>query len=89
MFKILVGAAAFMGLAFAASNADARGGGPTPPRTSPYAILEPQTVAAEVRPIAPQALNEGRAAFEYRTVHCRPADRSCARRMRRLRATPW
>ncbi len=92
MLKFLLGAAAYIaGAALTAalivSDAHAIGGGPTPPWASPYAILEPQTVTPQI--VAPQAAEEGRAAFEQRNAHCAPGDRACLRRLERERATPW
>jgi hypothetical protein len=86
MRKILFGAGVFLSLALAASAANAIGGGPPAPWASPYAILEPQTVAPEI--IAPQAAEEGRAAFEKPRLHCAPDDRTCLRHMQHQR-TPW
>jgi hypothetical protein len=86
MRKILLGAGAFLSFALAASAAHAIGGGPTQPWASPYAILEPQTLAPET--VAPQAAEEGRAAFEDRRRHCAPGDQTCLRHMQRERA-PW
>jgi len=61
MPKILLAAGALLASAVAASSAYAIGGGPTPPWASPYAILEPQTVAPEAA--APFATIEGRSAY--------------------------
>jgi hypothetical protein len=52
---ILLGTTA-VALALGAANAYAMGGGPLSPEASPYAILEPQTVA-------PSMMSEGRAAL--------------------------
>jgi hypothetical protein len=88
MRKILFGAGAFLSFALAASAANAIGGGPTPASASPYAILEPQTVAPVTQTIAPQAAEEGRAVFEGRRAHCPRGDRTCQRHTERKRA-PW
>jgi hypothetical protein len=69
MRKIMLGVGVCSALAFAVSEATAIGGGPTPTWASPYAILVPQTVA-------PQAAEQGRAAFENRNAHCR-GDKAC------------
>ena len=52
---LLLGTTAIV-LTFGALNADAQGGGNLSPEAAPYAILEPQTVAAAT-------MTEGRAAF--------------------------
>ena len=88
MRKILLGAGAFLSFALAASAANAIGGGPTPPSASPYAILEPQTVAPVTQTVVPQAAEEGRAAFEGRRSACPRGDRACLQRLERERA-PW
>jgi hypothetical protein len=77
--KMIFAAGACLAVVLGASNAFAIGGGPTPPWSSPYAILEPQTVMPEI--VAPQAVMEGRSAFEQKRVHCR-GDRDCERRMK-------
>jgi len=43
----MLSTAAFIGIAFAAANADARG--PISPRSPPYAISEPQIVTPNVQ----------------------------------------
>ena len=86
MRKILPGAGAFLSFALAASAANAIGGGPTAPSASPYAILEPQTVAPVTQTVAPQAAEEGRAAFEGRRAHCPRGDGACLRQHERA---PW
>jgi hypothetical protein len=48
MSKILLGAAVIAATALAGSSAYAMGGGNSSPWASPYAILEPQTVAPYV-----------------------------------------
>jgi hypothetical protein len=88
MRKILLGAAAFVSFALAASAANAIGGGPPAPWASPYAILEPQTVAPVTETVAPQAAEEGRAAFENRRTHCPPGDKACLRHIER-EPGPW
>jgi hypothetical protein len=75
--KMIFAGAACLAVALGASSAFAIGGGPTPIWASPYAILEPQTVMPEI--VAPQAVIEGRSAFERKPVHCR-SDRDCERR---------
>jgi hypothetical protein len=88
MRKILLSAGAFLSFALAVSAANAMGGGATPPSASPYAILEPQTVAPVTQTVAPQAAEEGRAAFEGRRAQCPRGDTACRRHIERERA-PW
>jgi hypothetical protein len=84
MRRMLLLAGIGLVIAFAASGANAIGGGGwTPPWASPYAILEPQTVTPEI--VAPQAAEEGRAAFESRDARCKPHDKACLRRMERAK----
>jgi hypothetical protein len=62
MHKIILCGATAVVLILANASAYARGGGGDPsPEESPYAILEPQTVAPLA--FAPRALKEGRSAF--------------------------
>lgn len=61
MPKIFLATGALLSATLAASSAHAIGGGPTPPWASPYAILEPQTVAPEAA--APFTTIEGRSAY--------------------------
>lgn len=56
MPKIFLATGALLAATLAASSAYAIGGGPTPAWASPYAILEPQTVA-------PLATIEGRSVY--------------------------
>jgi len=65
MSKLLLGAAfvatSCIAATLAGSEAEAMGGGLSPPWTSPYAILEPQTVTPQSA--APFAAQEGRSAY--------------------------
>lgn len=56
MRKIILSATTVVALALGAGGAYAMGGGNASPEASPYAIIEPQTVA-------PLAMSEGRAAL--------------------------
>ncbi|HLH49587.1 MAG TPA: hypothetical protein VKV96_09620 [Roseiarcus sp.] len=88
MPKILLAAGALLASALAASSAYAIGGGPTPPWASPYAILEPQTVAPEAA--APFATVEGRSAYigGKREGDWRGGDRERNRRSHRRAPAP-
>jgi hypothetical protein len=77
MRKMIFAGAACLAIVVGAPNAFAIGGGPMAPWASPYAILEPQTVMPEI--VVPQAVIEGRSAFEQKPVHCR-GDGDCERR---------
>jgi len=77
MRKIIFNGAAGLALALGATSAFAMGGGWTPPSASPYAILEPQTVAPPAvieEPSPPvgqerHALRQGAKAHRHNTHH--------------------